>query len=66
MIPVNLFLKHQRLSRHAGMGLGNSITSFGSPSLSYFSFAFLPYSLEAFCLKSDAPACKYILYENSM
>lgn len=65
-MPVNLFLKHQRLSRHAGMGLGNSITSFGSPSLSYFSFAFLPYSLEAFCLKSDAPACKYILYENSM
>lgn len=66
MIPVSLFLNHQRFSMHAGMGLGNSITSAGSLSLSYFSFTFLPYSLEAFCLKSDAPDYKYILYENSI
>lgn len=61
MILVNLFLNCQRLSVHAEMDLDNSITSAGSPSLSYFSFAFLPYSFEAFCLKSDAPDCRYIL-----
>lgn len=41
MILVNLFSNSQRLSNHAGMGLGNPVTLAGNTSLSFpFPFPF--------------------------